>query len=129
MEFLFKDVNLQKYFLDFLDAENHAHISNIANAETPFYKKLKVELLNKEDEIPLKTTNPKHITNKPSNPFAYKVVQDKTGLIGYDQNNVSVEKEMVGLEKVALKYETVLRFIRDKITKLDLVIKGTGGGA
>jgi len=128
MEFLFKDINLQKDYLDFLDAENHVHLSNIANAETPFYKRLEVELINNEDEIPLKVTNPRHITNKPSNPFAYRIVQDKTGLVGYDQNNVSVEKEMVALEKVALKYETVLKFIQGKISSLELVIKGTGGG-
>ena len=128
MEFLFKDINLQKLYLDFLNAENHVHLSNIANAETPFYRKLKVELLNEGEDLPLKVTHPKHITNKPSNPFAYKIVQEKEGLVGYDQNNVSLEKEMVALEKVALKYEAVLKFIQGKISSLDLVIKGTGGG-
>lgn len=127
MKFLFKDVDYQESFLDFLRVKNHAILSNLANAETPFYKRLKVELINNDEEIPLKTTLPQHISNKSSNPFAYRIVQDKTGLIGNDRNNVSVEKEMVELEKVALKYETVLKFMQGKFSSLDMVIKGFGG--
>ena len=127
MKFLFKDVDYQESFLDFLRVKNHSILSNLANAETPFYKRLKVELINNDEEIPLKTTLPQHISNKSSNPFAYRIVQDKTGLIGNDRNNVSVEKEMVELEKVALKYETVLKFMQGKFSSLDMVIKGFGG--
>ena len=127
MKFLFKDVDYQESFLNFLRVKNHAILSNLANAETPFYKRLKVELINNDEEIPLKTTLPQHISNKSSNPFAYRIVQDKSGLIGNDRNNVSVEKEMVELEKVALKYETVLKFIQGKFSSLDMVIKGFGG--
>jgi len=127
MKFLFKDVDYQESFLDFLRVKNHTILSNLANAETPFYKRLKVELINNDEEIPLKTTLPQHISNKSSNPFAYRIVQDKTGLIGNDRNNVSVEKEMVELEKVALKYETVLKFMQGKFSSLDMVIKGFGG--
>ena len=128
MEFLFKDINYNKAFLDFLKVKDRTILSNLANAETPFYKRLKVELLRREDEIPLKTTHPKHISNIPSNPFAYKIVQDKSGLTGFDRNNVSVEKEIVELEKTALKYETVMKFIEGKFGSLSLVIKGTTGG-
>jgi len=127
MKFLFKDVDYQESFLDFLRVKNHSILSNLANAETPFYKRLKVELINNDEEMPLKTTLPQHISNKSSNPFAYRIVQDKTGLIGNDRNNVSVEKEMVELEKVALKYETVLKFMQGKFSSLDMVIKGFGG--
>jgi len=127
MNFLFKDINLETSFLDFLRIKDRVIASNIANAETPFYKRLKVELVNNDSEIPLKTTLPGHISNKSPNPFAYKIVQDSSGLVGNDRNNVSVEKEMVELEKVALKYETVLKFVQGKIGSLDMVIKGFGG--
>ena len=128
MEFLFKDINYNESYLDFLKIKDRTILSNLANAETPFYKRLKVELLRNENEIPLKTTNPRHISNIPSNPFAYKIVQDKTGLTGPDGNNVSVEKEMVELEKTALKYETVMKFIEGKFGSFNLVIKGITGG-
>ncbi|MEO2153408.1 MAG: flagellar basal body rod protein FlgB [Aquificota bacterium] len=127
MDFLFKSIDFEKSYLDFLKVKNHAILSNLANAETPFYKRLKAELIKNEDEIPLKTTNPKHISNIPQNPFAYKIVQDKSGLVGADGNNVSVEKEMVELEKVALKYEAILKFMQGNFQSLDLVIKGLGG--
>jgi flagellar basal-body rod protein FlgB len=128
MNFLFKDIDFDKAFLDFLKVKTHAISSNLANAETPFYKRLKVELIKNDEELSLKLTNPKHISNLPIKPFEYKVIQDKSGLTGFDRNNVDIEKEMVELEKVALKYETVMKFIQGKISSLDLVIKGTSGG-
>jgi len=127
MDFLFGKIDFYKNFLDFLRVKDHVIVSNLANAETPFYKRLEVELINNENEIPLKTTLPQHLSNKSTNPFAYRIVQDNSGLIGNDKNNVSVEKEMVELEKVALKYETVLKFIQGKFSSLDMVIKGLGG--
>ncbi len=128
MNFLFEDIDFNRHYLDFLKVKNRTILSNLANAETPFYKRLKVELVKTDGEIPLKTTSPKHITNVPKNPFEYRIEQDKNGPFGEDGNNVSVEREMVELEKVAVKYETVLKFIQGKIGALDLVIKGTGGG-
>jgi len=45
----------------------------------------------------------------------------------FNQNNVSVEKEIVELEKVALKYESVLKFIQGKFKNYELIIKGVSG--
>jgi flagellar basal-body rod protein FlgB len=128
MKFLFNDINYDKAYLDFLKIKDHVIVSNLANAETPFYHRLKAVLIKAENEIPLKTTNFHHITNTPQKPFEYKIIWDKSELSGFDKNNVDVEKEMVELEKVALKYETVMKFIQGKISDLDLVIKGTSGG-
>jgi len=128
MNFLFDDINFDQSFLNYLRIKDHVISSNLANAETPFYKRLKVELIKNDNQIPLKVTNPRHISNIPQNPFEYRIVQDKSGLTGADGNNVDVEKEMVELEKVALKYETVLKFIQGKFSSLDLVIKGVSGG-
>ncbi|RTZ58563.1 MAG: flagellar basal body rod protein FlgB [Gammaproteobacteria bacterium] len=127
MDFMFKDIAFYKSFLDFLKVKNRVIASNLANAETPFYKRLKVELIKGEGEIPLKITHPKHISNIPQKPFEYKILQDKSGLTGADENNVNVEKEMVELEKVALKYEMVTKFLQGKFSSLEMVIKGTGG--
>ncbi|HID79129.1 MAG TPA: flagellar basal body rod protein FlgB [Aquificales bacterium] len=127
MDFMFKDIDFYKSFLDFLKVKNRAIASNLANAETPFYKRLKVELMKREGDIPLKTTNVRHISNIPQKPFEYKILQDKSGLTGADGNNVNVEREMVDLEKVALKYELVTKFMQGKFSSLEMVIKGTGG--
>jgi flagellar basal body rod protein FlgB len=40
MDFLFKTINWEENYLDFLRAKNHVIVSNLANAETPFYKRL-----------------------------------------------------------------------------------------
>ena len=127
MDFMFKDVSFYKSFLDYLKAKDRAIASNLANAETPFYKRLRVELVKGDGEIPLKRTNPKHISNFPSQPFEYRIYQDKSGPTGADGNNVSVEREMVELEKVALKYALVTKFLQGKFSSLELVIKGSGG--
>ncbi|HIQ26157.1 MAG TPA: flagellar basal body rod protein FlgB [Aquifex aeolicus] len=127
MDFMFKDIDFYKSFLDFLKVKNRAIASNLANVETPFYKRLKVELMKREGDIPLKTTNVRHISNIPQKPFEYKILQDKSGLTGADGNNVNVEREMVDLEKVALKYELVTKFMQGKFSSLEMVIKGTGG--
>jgi len=124
---MFKDIDFYKSFLDFLKVKNRAIASNLANVETPFYKRLKVELMKREGDIPLKTTNVRHISNIPQKPFEYKILQDKSGLTGADGNNVNVEREMVDLEKVALKYELVTKFMQGKFSSLEMVIKGTGG--
>lgn len=126
MDFLFNDLNLYLSFLNYLRAKDRAISSNIANAETPFYKRLKVELINNGNEIPLKTTNPKHISNQSSNPFAYQIIQESNNLTGEDRNNVDVAEEMAQLEKVALRYESTLKFINGKFNSLELVIKSGG---
>jgi len=126
MDFLFGDINTYESYLNYLRAKDRAIASNIANAETPFYKRLKVELVNTENEIPLKVTNSRHIKNFSSNPFAYKIVQERNILLGEDGNNVDLEKELADLEQVALKYESVLKFINGKFNTLELVIKSGG---
>jgi len=126
MDFLFEDIDTYESYLNYLRAKDRAISSNIANAETPFYKRLKVELVNTENEIPLRVTSPRHIKNFSSNPFAYKIVQERNILLGDDGNNVDLERELAELEQVALKYESVLKFINGKFNTLELVIKSGG---
>ena len=126
MNFLFNGLNLYLSFLNYLRAKDRVIASNIANAETPFYKKLKVELIQIDSELPLKKTNPHHISNQPSTPFSYQILQENSSLIGEDKNNVNVEEELAQLEKVALKYESTLKFINGKFNALELVIKSGG---
>lgn len=126
MDFLFDGITLYRSYLDYLRAKDRVITSNIANAETPFYKRLKVELEGEENNLPLKVTNPRHMTNVPVNPFAYRIVQDREGLTGEDGNNVNLEREMVELEKVALGYEAAMKFVTGKFSSLELVIKGGG---
>lgn len=106
---------------------------NIANVNTPFYKRkevsfedeLKKALYKDEPILKLKTTNPKHIEN-----FSYtelpdpkvKVIDDI--LFRRDLNNVNIEKEMVELAKNNIRYTGFTRFVSTKFSMLRGAIKG-----
>ncbi len=106
---------------------------NIANVDTPFYKRkevvfedeLRKALNEKEPMLPLKTTNPKHIRNTPDEKLPepkVKVVDDI--LFRRDQNNVDIEKELVDLAKNNILYTGLTRLVSTRFSMLRGVIKG-----
>ncbi len=106
---------------------------NIANVDTPFYKRkevvfedeLKKALNEKEPILKLKVTNPKHIENigntKLPDPKV-KVVDDI--VFRRDRNNVDIEKELVDLAKNNILYTGLTRFVSTKFSMLRGAIKG-----
>ncbi len=96
--------------------------SNIANADTPFYKP-KDLVFEKELEasIPLKKTDPKHIDPSGEEKLKEVEVQDVSG---YDGNKVNLDKELGKLAETAIMVRTLNEVLRKELGKLKLSIQG-----
>jgi flagellar basal-body rod protein FlgB len=107
--------------------------SNIANAETPGFSPSRFQFekdlanaVGHKTGIQLETSNKAHIGIGPGNFNSVngKVIleEEKSG-IG-DDNNVSVDQEMMALSENELLYETSAQLLKKKITLLKHVISG-----
>ncbi len=105
------------------------HAQNIANAETPGYKRRYVvfeSILQKvmdEKNIKLETTNPKHIKLYQTlvKPI---VLRDTTTSYRNDGNNVDVDVEVVEMVKNGLKYQVLTRLMSMNIDRYNAVLRG-----
>lgn len=106
---------------------------NIANVNTPGFKRSDVSFEDKLQEVigqsgksSLATTNKKHFSGKPTlaslNNSAPAVIQDQSTSTRTDENNVDIDREMVGLAKNQMKYETFTRVLGSKYRGLRSVI-------
>lgn len=115
-------------------AKNHEAISNnIANVDTPGYKRKQVsfrrELSNLlENRNELAVTNKKHIAinSKDLNSFQAKVTTEENTSIRNDDNNVDIDAEMAMLAKNTLEYQALSQRISSKFKSLQSVIQQGG---
>lgn len=106
-----------------LDATTLRHqviASNLANANTPHFKRSEVhfeevlrEALQPQQVIPLTATHPAHISNAPPSVFAVSPevvpVQDTRARI--DGNNVDPDQEMAKLARNSLLYSAAVQML------------------
>jgi flagellar basal-body rod protein FlgB len=119
---LFKGVRKVEPFLDFTWRRHKVILSNLANADTPNYRALDLEMRKGRRTIPLKTTNPKHI--RPAEETRFRVIEINRRLIGNDRNNVSIEEEMAKIVQNRIAYEVYMRMVSGSLEKLNRVIRG-----
>ncbi|HID65413.1 MAG TPA: flagellar basal body rod protein FlgB [Aquificaceae bacterium] len=119
---IFRGVNELKYYLDYTWKRHKVLLSNLANADTPNYRRRDLVFKVEEPNVPLKTTKEKHINN--FRKFEVKIVEDKSSIKGNDRNNVSIEREIAQLVKNRLAYEIYLKFSTGSLNTLNRVIKG-----
>lgn len=105
--------------------------NNIANINTPGFKKSSVRFLDALREaldaraMPLRTDHPRHIPSAvPVAQVEPVVVKEEQTTMGYNQNNVDLDQEMVNLVANALAYQTATRALGDRLSLLGYVIKG-----
>ncbi|NYE56893.1 flagellar basal body rod protein FlgB [Carboxydothermus ferrireducens] len=124
--------NLLKLGIDAATIRQQAIAHNIANVNTPGYRKEVVvfeekvqEFLNqKKGNFSLKTTHPRHLTAKGfSLPFA-EVKRETSTAMRIDKNNVDIETEMVDLAYNQLYYETAVERLKGTLASLEMVITG-----
>lgn len=112
-----------KKALDTTTLRQQALSSNIANVDTPGYKRADVSFeeelksaLNKQERLELTTTDKKHLTNKLElenvNP---KVFRQQDSYMRNDFNNVDIELEMAGLSKNNVAYNALAELISNKL--------------
>ncbi|MDQ7037889.1 MAG: flagellar basal body rod protein FlgB [Aquificota bacterium] len=119
---LFEGVRKVEPFLDFTWKRHKVILSNIANADTPNYRAIDLEMRRKETTLPLKTTRPEHIRPRERTPF--RVIEVKRSLVGNDRNNVSLEEEMAKMVQNRIAYEVYMRMVSGSFDKLNRVIRG-----
>jgi len=74
--------------------------------------------------LPLKVSDPRHITVNDLSSLEPKVERAETTALRTDGNNVDVEEEMVSLVTNTITYQAAARFLSGKYSKLRHVISG-----
>lgn len=109
---LFDSISLMEKLLDAKWLRNRILSNNIANADTPGYKRSDVsfeEVLKKnmeqENVLALTTTHKNHISNiKMVSDIQPRIFVQNDTTLRNDRNNVDIDKEMVELTKNTLSY-------------------------
>ena len=127
----FDKINMQSAALNAYALRQGMIAQNIANVETPGYKRKDVHfdsLLNQKMSdldgfhLNVKMTNAKHMSQRL--PFDAHVVSDFGASMRLDKNSVNIETEMAEQAKNAIRYNTVISRVDAEFRKLQSAIKG-----
>lgn len=109
--------------LDGLSARHAAIADNIANVNTPGYKRKEVPF---EDALARavrdQTSTCTGAINSPAHPFTPCTTRDTDSAARADGNNVDLESEMVRLAETSLRYETLAQYVGGYFSGLKSVI-------
>ncbi|AEX85995.1 flagellar basal-body rod protein FlgB [Marinitoga sp. 1135] len=125
-------LNIIPKSLDAVSVRQRVYSHNIANYNTPGYKRKDVSFeeelrkaLGDSNEIKLKTTNQKHLKNIPDlNEVSYNIIEDKSRSNREDGNNVDIDVEMVKMMENTLQYNALTRLINYRFNDYKTVIGG-----
>jgi len=100
--------NLNRYVLKLEIVTN-----NIANIETPNYKRREIvfEDVLEEAKLQLRTSNEKHIKGIKSSYSNGKIITDQSSPSRADGNNVVLEKEIKDLNEIQLMYQSLIKML------------------
>jgi len=106
--------------LDGLSARHAAIADNIANVNTPGYKRKEVPF---EDALARALQDHGSLCSPGSaRPFSPCVTRDTDSAARADGNNVDIEAEMVRLAETSLRYETLAQYVGGYFSGLKAVI-------
>lgn len=139
LDSLFSNIDVLQTSLHGLQSRTRAIGENIANADTPGYKRLEVAYeaqlrkalkekakLNTEGELPLKTESGRHFALGPHGgvkTVAATMHQVVDEAYRNDQNNVDVEIEMAKLAETNIRFNTMATLARDKFDGIKNVLR------
>ncbi len=125
---LYNSVDFYKKALDGTWARNNAIASNIANVNTPNYKRKYVTFeeqlrnqINRDDNLKIQTTNIKHIGHL-DDVFEPKTLVDNSGSYRLDGNNVNIDTESAESAKNSIMYDAITRHMSSEFDKIKSVI-------
>lgn len=130
-----KKMNMYEQTLDAVRLRRDVIADNIANADTPFFKRSEVTFESqlrraidseKEPQFPAMMTDPRHM--------AFDEVIDYQGVrpnvavefdtsFRNDKNNVDIDKEMVDANKNALQFNALMEVYSRNLKVIDLVLR------
>lgn len=103
---------------------------NIANVNTPFYKRLDIDFADalndrfNKDELEMVRTHPMHIPNSPPGLRPIKITRETKTLSRYDTNNIDVEFEMAQDAQNTLFFQAVAQTWTKRMSTLKSAIQG-----
>ncbi len=104
------------------------HAQNIANAETPGYKRKYVAfeeyLQESKMKLKLSTTSQKHLPSFPKVVTAKQITMKDTSVTN-DGNNVDIDMEVTEMTKNALRYQVLSRLMSMNLDRYNTVIRNT----
>lgn len=120
-----------------LDAESLRHevySHNLANINTPGYKRQEVEfkdyltaLTGRTEVFPLRRTRPRHIDGRGvGGDSRLRVVVDRHSSMRSDGNNVDIDREMVALTEAATRYQVLAEQLGRRLRQLRTIINNRG---
>ncbi len=124
---LYNNIDFYKKALDGTWERNKAISSNLANVNTPNYKRKTVdfeEQLKKSinrNQVELMTTNERHIKNNNSE-FSPFINIDNSMSYRIDGNNVNIDTENAELAKNTIMYNALIKQVSDEFKKIKNVI-------
>ncbi|QIB26202.1 flagellar basal body rod protein FlgB [Caloranaerobacter azorensis] len=124
---MFSTVNFLNFALNGTWLRHEAISNNIANANTPGYKRVRVEFENilkenlEDKSVKLKVTNKLHIRTRHDDfePIVVKEINTSTRL---DENNVDIDIEMAELAKNTIMYNALIRQTISEFGRIKSVI-------
>ena len=109
--------------------------SNIANADTPGYKALRVEFeqalrdaLATGGGLPMAATNPAHVARSGTDPVNPGIYQDNNYVESLDGNTVDRADEMAKMAENQVLYDSSVEMLRKKLGMLKYAVTEGGGG-
>ena len=113
--------------LNIRNKRNNIIASNIANAATPNYKARDINFLDEFKKVTntgeIKTTHSNHIPTKNYNISGKAFYRDPV-IASLDGNTVELSVEQMQFAENTMKYQTTLKFLNGKITKMISAIRG-----
>jgi flagellar basal-body rod protein FlgB len=118
--------------MDYAAARAEVLTQNLANVNTPHYKRMDVDFsailaeTMAEKQMPLTRTNSKHLTGTEIIAAAAKprIIIDSSTKERFDGNNVNVEFEMAQVTENSLYFQSLSQMWRKEMSKLKMAIQG-----
>lgn len=130
---MFGTVDFLKLALDGASLKHEVISNNIANVNTPGYKRKVVDfesvLKDKltENTFKLYTTNNKHIRGDRKDNCEFSIKENKSYLVRRDGNSVNIDVEIAERTKNEIYYNAVITQLSRQFEAINLVIDNEGG--
>lgn len=122
--------NMMERAMDAANLRQQLLTQNLANANTPNYKRVDLDFKNvfateiDKNELSMQQTNPRHYGNTTPETGPLQVTRETKTDERYDQNNVDVEFESSQLAENSLYFQAVATSWKKEMTVLKQAIEG-----